>query len=203
MNWGWGRWQGRLIMHQASEGFASESNPDPAPACTSFILSRGRAGAGVWLHRRPVVFGSTSCCGSSVGRRSVFLQRCLVAKADPVSFMPLLVHHAFRFLQLSARRELKKYFRSLAARSSVLGDLGWFVLSPYLGGRIALVFSFFCCLKFTCSFIFLQFSLPSPALWYIQPLSRTLCCWVLAAHYWETSCSGVWLYFQLGEENLQ
>lgn len=76
----------------------------------------------------------------------------------------LLVHHAFHFLQLSARRELKKYFRWLAARSSVLGDLGWFALSPYLGGRIALVFSFFCCLRFTCSFIFLQFSFPSPAL---------------------------------------
>ena len=36
-----------------------------------------------------------------------------MAKADLVSFMPLRVHHTFRFLRLSARRELTKYFRHL------------------------------------------------------------------------------------------
>jgi len=46
MNWGWGKLQVRLITHQTNESSASESNPGTAPACTSFVLSGGRAG---WL----------------------------------------------------------------------------------------------------------------------------------------------------------
>lgn len=54
MSWGWEKLQGRLIMHQTSKGFASERNPETASDCTSFILSRGRAG---WC-----LITRVSCC---------------------------------------------------------------------------------------------------------------------------------------------